>query len=340
MPVRNRGNGARKEHGQSDSKLRPHLLLRLSKRVCRAVVPGGRLSPRTEKPIKRASPPRCIVIAGPNGAGKTTFAKEFLVSHTKVIHFINADLIAAGLSPLRPELAAITAGRTFLKELDRHARGAEDFAFESTLSGRSYVPRLRRWKIAGYRIEVVYLALPSPEIALRRIAARVQQEGTTFRGAMFSGVSTRAGRTFSPCTSRLPTGGVCTTMRQSVRSSSEGPIDQEPNRKGQGALTSSRARPPCRRATGKEDGEDVWHADLYLAGRKGRHQEAVDAASRRFRLRQQTDPSDSYRRLESRIVRCFNVSMLAGWCQGSNRDFEPDLRQGSGEPDSPAPGEA
>jgi len=117
------------------------------------------------------------VIAGPNGSGKTTFASEFLPSYAKVVRFVNADLIAGGLSPLRPELAAIAAGRLLLKELDRLANSGMDFAFESTLSGMSYVPLLKRWKQAGYRLEIIYLTLPSPGIALRRIAKRVKQGG-------------------------------------------------------------------------------------------------------------------------------------------------------------------
>jgi predicted ABC-type ATPase len=76
------------------------------------------------------SAPRCIIIiAGPNGAGKTTFAREFLTREAGVIHFVKPDLIAGGLSPLRPELAVIAAGRLFLRELDRLARSREDFAF-------------------------------------------------------------------------------------------------------------------------------------------------------------------------------------------------------------------
>lgn len=130
---------------------------------------------RVKKSRKRA--PRCIIIAGPNGAGKTTFAQEFLPTYAKVVHFVNADLIAAGLSPLRPELAAIAAGRLLLKELDRLAQNRMDFAFESTLSGVGYVQRLKRWKSAGYRIEIIYLTLTSPRIALNRIAARVRQGG-------------------------------------------------------------------------------------------------------------------------------------------------------------------
>ncbi len=67
----------------------------------------------TRRPV---STPRCIVIAGPNGAGKTTFAREFLPKDAGVIHFVNADLIAGGLSPLRPELAALSGGRLFVAE--------------------------------------------------------------------------------------------------------------------------------------------------------------------------------------------------------------------------------
>jgi len=121
--------------------------------------------------------PKCIIISGPNGAGKTTFAREFLAKEVGVVHFVNPDLIASGLSPLRPELAAIAAGRIFLRELDRLAKAEENFAFESTLSGLTYLNRLKRWKGVGYRIEIVYLRISSPQLALRRIAARVKQGG-------------------------------------------------------------------------------------------------------------------------------------------------------------------
>ena len=130
-----------------------------------------------KKKSRKKAAPRCIVIAGPNGAGKTTFAQEFLPSYAKVTHFVNADLIASGLSPLRPDMAAMAAGRILLKEIDRLANNGADFAFESTLSGVSHASRLKRWKAVGYRIEIIYLTLPSPEIALRRIAIRVQQGG-------------------------------------------------------------------------------------------------------------------------------------------------------------------
>jgi len=94
-----------------------------------------------------------------------------------VVHFVNADLIAGGLSPLKPELAAIAAARMVLREIDRLAAERVDFAFETTLSGRTYLRRFEAWKGAGYRIEIVYLRLSSVDLALRRIDARVRQGG-------------------------------------------------------------------------------------------------------------------------------------------------------------------
>jgi len=88
--------------------------------------------------------PRCIVIAGPNGARKTSFAREYLVQQANVVHFVNADLIAAGLSPLSPGLAPLAAARTVLREIDRLVVAREDFAFESTLSGLNYGRRMQR----------------------------------------------------------------------------------------------------------------------------------------------------------------------------------------------------
>ena len=121
--------------------------------------------------------PRCVVIAGPNGAGKTTFARDYLPAIAGLIHFVNVDLIAGGISPLRPELAAVTAGRLVLRELDRLVEAKADFAFESTLSGLRYAKRMQDWKAQGYSIEIVYIRLPSPQLALSRVAARVKQGG-------------------------------------------------------------------------------------------------------------------------------------------------------------------
>ena len=126
---------------------------------------------------RKKNRPRCILIAGPNGAGKTTFAREYLPREARIQHFVNADLIASGLSPLKPELAALAAGRFVLAALDRLAEAREDFAFESTLAGLTYLRRLQRWKQEGYFIKIIFLRLDSAELALRRIAARVKQGG-------------------------------------------------------------------------------------------------------------------------------------------------------------------
>jgi predicted ABC-type ATPase len=110
--------------------------------------------------------PRCIVIAGPNGAGKTTFAREYLPKVAGVVQFVNADLIAQGLAPLAPRLAALAAGRLLLREITRLAAAHVDFPFESTLSGVGYARHLAAWKRGGYRIEIVYLRLKSPLVTL------------------------------------------------------------------------------------------------------------------------------------------------------------------------------
>ncbi len=127
---------------------------------------------------KRAKPqPRCIIISGPNGAGKTTFARNYLLQDAGIENFVNADSIAAGLSPLKPERAARAAGRLLLQELDRLSAAGESFALESTLSGLTYVERLKRLKQQGYDVEVIFLRLKTPELAVKRVAHRVKQGG-------------------------------------------------------------------------------------------------------------------------------------------------------------------
>jgi len=85
---------------------------------------------------------RIIIIAGPNGAGKTTFAKQFLPNEANCLQFINADLIAAGLSPFKPEVAAIQAGKIMLKTMDEYIRKQQSFVFETTLAGKSYAKKI------------------------------------------------------------------------------------------------------------------------------------------------------------------------------------------------------
>lgn len=121
--------------------------------------------------------PRVIIIAGPNGAGKTTFAREFLPKEAGLPVFINADLIAAGLSPFNPDIAAIQAGRIMLTEIAAKAAKCESFAFETTLSGHAYARRIPEWRQAGYHVELFFLSLDSPETAIARVKARVAQGG-------------------------------------------------------------------------------------------------------------------------------------------------------------------
>ena len=120
---------------------------------------------------------KIIIIAGPNGAGKTTFARSFLPREAQCPRFINADLIAAGLSPFAPETAAIKAGRLMLEEVAACVGRGESFAFETTLSGLGYLRHIDQWHAQGYRVDLYFLALPSAEAAVARVAERVSQGG-------------------------------------------------------------------------------------------------------------------------------------------------------------------
>lgn len=120
---------------------------------------------------------KILIIAGPNGAGKTTFAQDFLPQEASCPQFVNADLIAAGLSPFVPELAAVRAGRLMLQTIFVLARSGQSFAFETTLAGLSYLRHIRRWQADGYHVTLFYLKLPSPEMAIARVAERVRQGG-------------------------------------------------------------------------------------------------------------------------------------------------------------------
>lgn len=121
--------------------------------------------------------PICWIIAGPNGAGKTTFALEYLPRVAGCSHFINADLIAAGLAPLAPERELLAASRIFLHEIEVRVREREDFAFETTLAGRTYLRLVERLRRDGWCVELIYLALPSAEMSKLRVAERVAHGG-------------------------------------------------------------------------------------------------------------------------------------------------------------------
>lgn len=120
---------------------------------------------------------RIVIIAGPNGAGKTTFAREFLPNEAGCPLFVNADLIAAGLSPFAPELAAFKAGRLMLEAIAEHVEKGESFAFETTLAGLTYARMIPLWRRAGYSVKLIFLSLPDADMALARVAARVAQGG-------------------------------------------------------------------------------------------------------------------------------------------------------------------
>jgi predicted ABC-type ATPase len=124
-----------------------------------------------------ARQPNLYVVAGPNGAGKSTFAHRFLPEYATCRELVNADLIAAGLSPFNPESLAIEAGRLMLQRIETLAEVREDFGFETTLAGRSWRPLLERLKEQGYRLHAFFLWLPEPELALARIEERVRAGG-------------------------------------------------------------------------------------------------------------------------------------------------------------------
>lgn len=117
------------------------------------------------------------IIAGPNGAGKTTFATEFLPNEADSLTFVNADMIASGLNPFQPERAAVQAGRLMLRLVESYVKRGETFAIETTLSGRSYARLIPTWQAQGYVVQLYFLRLPSPEMAVERVRLRVSQGG-------------------------------------------------------------------------------------------------------------------------------------------------------------------
>ncbi len=127
--------------------------------------------------LKFAPMPNLFIIAGPNGAGKTTYVRDFLLQEMLCREFVNADLIAAGLSPFAPAHVSFEAGRIMLKRLRDLFERREDFSFETTLTGYGYTHLLREIKVAGYRIRLDYLWIPSLEITRARVKQRVKKGG-------------------------------------------------------------------------------------------------------------------------------------------------------------------
>jgi predicted ABC-type ATPase len=118
-----------------------------------------------------------FIIAGPNGAGKTTASYSVLPGMLGCKEFVNADEIARGLSPFQADKAAIDAGRLMLHRIKELIKHKSDFAFETTLSTRSYVNTVVKAKESGYFVTLVYLWLNSPELAVARVRTRVLEGG-------------------------------------------------------------------------------------------------------------------------------------------------------------------
>jgi predicted ABC-type ATPase len=121
--------------------------------------------------------PSVVILAGPNGAGKSTAAPKVLRDDLKVDAFVNADVIAQGLSGYSPNSEAMAAGRIMLKQLDALEQRRADFAFETTLASRSFAPRLKRMRESGYTVHLIYLWVPDSAFSINRVAGRVRHGG-------------------------------------------------------------------------------------------------------------------------------------------------------------------
>lgn len=121
--------------------------------------------------------PKLYVIAGPNGSGKTTFAEKFLPHYVGCFEFVNADLIAKGLSPFAPSNVAIKAGKILLDQVRECARRKVDFAVETTLAGKTQFKVLESIKRNGYELHMFFLWVPDVKLALARVADRVRKGG-------------------------------------------------------------------------------------------------------------------------------------------------------------------
>jgi predicted ABC-type ATPase len=121
--------------------------------------------------------PKVVVLAGPNGAGKSTSAARLLRGAFGVDEFVNADVIAQGLSAFAPERVAMAAGRIMMRRLKELAAARASFAFETTLASRTFALWLADLKAGGYQMHLVFLWLPSAEVAIARVAERVRRGG-------------------------------------------------------------------------------------------------------------------------------------------------------------------
>jgi len=157
--------------------------------------------------------PSLYVIAGPNGAGKTTFAREFLPNYADCKNFINADLIAEGVSPFSPETVAFRAGRLMIQEIGLYAKRGDSFGFETTLSGRSHLGLIRDLKKQSYGVHFFFLWVPTVNLALTRVRARVLAGGHNVPEAVVRRRFDRSIRNFCSAIVRLVIRGPCSITR-------------------------------------------------------------------------------------------------------------------------------
>ncbi|MEA5626916.1 zeta toxin family protein [Nostoc sp. UHCC 0251] len=121
--------------------------------------------------------PSLYIIGGANGSGKTTVSMSLLPNFLDCFEYVNADAIAAGLSPLNPDSMAMEAGRLMIMRLRRLSNSGSDFAFETTLAARSFAPFIIGCRAKGYTINLIYFWLQSVDLAVERVAARVASGG-------------------------------------------------------------------------------------------------------------------------------------------------------------------
>jgi len=129
------------------------------------------------EPSPAEARPHAVIVAGPNGAGKSTLAPKLLAQEFGIRIYVNADVIAQGLAAFDPASVAVSSGRIMLERIAELHRDGASFAVESTISGGALNSFVQRLKSSGYRTHLVYLWLPSPDIAVDRVRARVAHGG-------------------------------------------------------------------------------------------------------------------------------------------------------------------
>ena len=166
------------------------------------------------KPLKTS--PRVVIFAGPNGAGKSTHADAILAA-LGIETFVTADYIARGLSGRNTDVVAFEAGRIMLKRLRQLGEARADFAFESTLSSRTFAPFIRNLKAHGYAVAIYYFSLTNAQLAIRRVKLRVALGGHDVPSDVIKRRFGRSISNFLLCTPRWPTSGCCLIIRHQTR---------------------------------------------------------------------------------------------------------------------------